>query len=180
LRLGPPDIHALSTKYERMLALRIAHDESRGDPSRPEPDPRAELADLARAFPGALRELDQLPLAVIRGRLAALRAAAEDPTRIERWMIAQDAFHELARGALAAKLWLGRTRAVTEDLRAAFRAEAPEHAREWADALESVASPPRGRLMDLVHARLAEALATTVEEARRLVEDGARASDAGR
>ena len=85
------------------------------------------------------------------------------------WMIAQDAFHRLARGALAAKRWLGKRKRITAQRRDDFAAHAPREARAWKDALADVASPPRGRLMDLVHARVAEELDVSVAEARRLV-----------
>jgi hypothetical protein len=124
---------------------------------------------LSRTWPGALRELDELPLDEIRSRIVALDRALADAARIERWMVAQDAFHRLARGALAAKRWLGKRKRITADLRAAFDEGAPHEARAWGDSLAEVASPPRGRLMDLVYARVASELETSAADARRLV-----------
>lgn len=163
------DLASLRTKYERLLVLRELHDRAKHDASFREPDPRPEMTALARTWPGSLRELDELPIDVIRSRIAALDRALDDATRIERWMIAQDAFHRLARGALAAKRWLGKRKRVTESVRDEFVAHAPREARSWADALADVARPPRGRLMDLVFARVARELDTSVAEARRLV-----------
>lgn len=163
------DLASLRQKYERLLALRQLHDRAKSDASFVEPDPRSEMTALARTWPGALRELDELPLDVIRTRLAALDRALRDAQRIERWMIAQDAFHRLARGALSAKRWLGRRKRITPQVREEFVAHAPREARVWKDALADVASPPRGRLMDLVHARVAAELDVSVAEARRLI-----------
>ena len=163
------DLASLRTKYERLLALRRLHDRAKTDASFVEPDPRSEMTSLARTWPGALRELDELPIDVIRTRIAALDHAVRDPARIERWMIAQEMFHRLARGALSAKRWLGKRKRITADVRAAFEENAPRDARPWKDALADIASPPRGRLMDLVHARVAAELDVSIAEARRLV-----------
>jgi hypothetical protein len=164
-----PDLASLRTKYERLLALRELHDRAKSDASFEEPDPRTEMTALARTWPGSLRELDELPIDVIRSRIVALDRALRDPSRTERWMIAQDAFHRLARGALSAKRWLGKRKRVTAIVREEFASRAPREARAWADVLADVASPPRGRLMDLVFARVAIELDTSVAEARRLV-----------
>ena len=163
------DLGSLRTKYERLLTLRELHDRAKSDPSFEEPDPRREMTSLARTWPGSLRELDELPLDVIRTRIAALDRALRDASRIERWMIAQDKFHRLARGVLAAKRWLGKRKRVTPALREEFDSHAPREAHAWADALADVAQPPRGRLMDLVFARVARELDTSVADARRLV-----------
>ena len=163
------DLASLRTKYERLLALRRLHDRAKSDPSFVEPDPRTEKTSLARTWPGALRELDELPIDVIHTRIAALDRASRDARLIERWMIAQDRVHRLARGALSAKRWLGKRKRITAEVRAAFDEGAPRDARLWKDALADVASPPRGRLMDLVFARVASELETSVADARRLV-----------
>ena len=164
-----PDLTSLRTKYERLLALRELHARAKDDASFAEPDPRKEMTALARTWPGSLRELDELPIDVIRTRITALDRALRDASRIERWMIAQDAFHRLARGALAAKRWLGKRKRITPAIREEFDAHAPREARAWRDALADVASPPRGRLMDLVFARVARELDTSIADARRLV-----------
>jgi len=165
----PPDLASLQAKYVRLLTLRELHDRAKADPSFVEPDPKNEMTALARTWPGALRELDELSIDVIRTRLSSLDRALLDASRIERWMIAQDAFHRLARGALAAKRWLGKRKRITPALRSDFQAHAPREARAWSSSLDAVATPPRGRLMEVVFARVAEALFLSVAEARRLV-----------
>jgi len=82
-------------------------------------------------------------------------------------MIVQQRFHALTRGALAAKRWLGKTRDVDRTTEAQFDATAPDEARPWRDALAGLARPPRGRVLDLVFARLAAELGLTAERARR-------------
>lgn len=165
----PADLDALLSKYERLVALRVLHDRAKADPTFVEPDPRPEMRAIAARWPGALRELDARPLDELRGRVDAIRAAAADPSRVARWMIAADLFHRHARAALAAKRWLGKDKRVTDVTREAFREAAPDDARAWEHALASIAAPPRGRVMELVLARVADELGVAREEARRLV-----------
>jgi hypothetical protein len=162
------ELDELALKYDEMLRLRLADD--RGEMA----DPRAAMAALAGRFPGALREIDELPLGVIRARRQALRAAGEDPSRIEPWMKAQALFHALTRGALCAKRWLAGHKTVDDDARQAFAREAAslcyaDDARAWAGDLARVARPPRGRVTDLVFERIAGELGVSNAEARHLV-----------
>lgn len=157
-----------------MLSLRVAHERARCDASFVEPDPRPAMASLAEEYPGSLREIDTLPLDVIAARIDALRSVERHPSRAEPWMVAQITFHRFARGALATKRWLAGRKSITPALRAAFtRATAtlPQgaDARLFAGDLETIATPPRGRLMDVVHARVAQTLDITAAEARALV-----------
>lgn len=156
-----------------MLHLRELHARAHADAGFVEPDPRAAMAELARRFPGALREIDELPIDVIRGRIAALAAAEADRAQLLPWMTAHAAFHRLARGALAAKRWLAG-RALTPALEAAFAEALPaltdaDDARAWADDLRAIADPPRGRVMDLVYDRLARELGVEITAARAAV-----------
>ena len=60
---------------------------------------RSEMRDLARDFPGALRELDELPFEVIARRLEQVTACA----RTEPWMIATLQYHRALAEILAAR-----------------------------------------------------------------------------
>jgi hypothetical protein len=173
------ELRALRDKYEEMLRLRLLHARAREQADFAEPDPRAAMAELARRFPGALRELDELPLDAIRGRIAALASAEADDTCREPWMHAQARFHALTRGALAVKRWL-RGRPLTPALVEAFPAalatmpEADE-ARAWSEDLAALARPPRGRLMEPIYARLARELGLELATARAAVMPPSRA-----
>lgn len=133
------------------------------------------MTQLARRFPGALRELDALPMETIEERLAALDAALADDSAWRPWMDAQLEYHALARGALAAKRFLRGARAVDDDAARRFVAHAEargEHKHEllaWAGDLERVARPPRGKLTHVVFAKLGERLGVSPAAARSLV-----------
>lgn len=161
-------ISALRDKYERIYELRVAHDRAANDASFSEADPRKAMASLADEFPGALRELDRLPLAQIEARLASLASAEEDPSCVEGWMIAQHTFHTYARGALATKRWLATNAPDEMEFRKALPALRAEAAL-FATTLEAVAFPERGRVMDLVYDRTAGDLGMTVRELRALL-----------
>ena len=178
--MRPEDLAALRRKYEEMLRLRLAHDA--GDPE----DPRRALRALASQFPGALRELDGLPLDVIQGRIAALAAAeAAGGAAPAPWMVAIDRFHVLTRGALCVKTWLAK-RAATgvidvldgeagrADVERTFAAAAgslcwADDARAWAGDFARIVSPPRGRVTELVFARIAAELGCSTADVRHLV-----------
>jgi len=155
------DLAALLRKYEEIRRLRVA---SRGDPTA---DPRDAMAELAREFPGALREADDLPPVDLEARIAALRGALDGSGATARWMQATARFHALARGALSAKRWLrgrrsaGGALALLEEHELATH-PFPEDARDWRDDLARVASPPGGRLTALVFDRLAVELGAPV------------------
>src|SRR5215213_4368889 len=104
--ISSEDLARLRSKYEAMKTLRELHARAKRDPSFVEPDPKAKLAALADAFPGALREIDELPLELIETRIRAIARAEIDASAIAEWMIVQASFHRFARGALAAKRWL--------------------------------------------------------------------------
>jgi hypothetical protein len=161
------DLAALRAKYEEMLRLRLAADA--GTPG----DPRRAMSALASQFPGALREIDDLTLDAIRERASELRAA-EDGGMVAPWMRATHLFHALTRGALCAKKWLAGRKAIDAATLTAFDREADalcwsDDARAWRDDLVRLASPPRGRVTELVYARVAAILGMTEENVRVLI-----------
>jgi hypothetical protein len=160
----------LHAKYAEMLAMRLAHDAGDEDPA----ETRIRMADLALRFPGALREIDDLELRTIRSRIAQLEAVLRGDKNIRPWMEALSLFHEFTRGALCAKRWLAGRKHIDLETQQEFAAQVanltfPEEARVWANDLARLASPPRGRVTELVYARIAQALGTNEREARRLV-----------
>jgi hypothetical protein len=164
----PERYSELRHKYAEMLAMRLAH--ARGE----DHDARERMAALASRFPGALREIDDLELDEIRRRIDALDSVTRAQVEPEMWMDAIAMFHTLERGALCAKRWLAGKKRVTAEHELAFRTALaslpwPEDARAWQGHLREIAHPPRGRLTDLVFARIAQSLGTSAREARRLV-----------
>ena len=163
-------VEKLRAKYAEMLAMRLLHASGNEDGALV----RARMAALASHFPGALRELDELELEEIRRRISRLDAVLQESSEAEPWMEAIGTFHVLARGVLAAKRWLDGRRRVDAALERAFEIELellpfPEELRGWAASLSLVAAPPRGRVMDLVFARVAAPRGVAEREARLLV-----------
>jgi hypothetical protein len=163
-------VEELRAKYAEMLAMRLVHASGLEDASLV----RVRMVALASRFPGALREIDDLELDEIRRRIERLDAVLQDASEIEPWMEAVGTFHTLARGILTVKRWLDGRRRVDAALERAFTMEMdrmafPEEVRPWAACLAQVAAPPRGRVMDLVFARVADRLGVSEPEARQLV-----------
>jgi hypothetical protein len=179
-------LEQLRAKYAEMLSMRLAHESGVESKARA----RRRMAELASRFPGALREIDELELAVIRDRIHRLDAALHGQSGVERWMEAVGLFHSLARGALQAKRWLAGRKTVDAATVLEYENDVVDmtekggaarttiHSADmskvddrlaWRSELARIAAPPRGRIMDLVFARVAQALGTTELEARSLV-----------
>jgi hypothetical protein len=163
-------LEELLAKYAQMLAMRVAH--ASGDDDADEA--RARMAEVASRFPGALREIDDLELEEIRRRIEVLGEVVHAGREAEPWMEAVAMFHAMARGALCAKRWLGGRKRVDSVVEREFERGVslllfPEDARGWRSDLARIASPPRGRVMDVVFARLAGELGISERAARRLV-----------
>ena len=160
---APALILGLCDKYQALLALRVHKSEAA---------PRAKLAALAAAYPGALRELDCLPLHVIERRLERLRAVAVGSAHVERWMTLQIAYHGCMRAVLRLRrALLAAGERSFEDPQAclqrlAYTAAADEPAPAWfSDAvLRSIVSPPRGRLNPWVVEHVARDQAVSPED----------------
>jgi hypothetical protein len=164
-------LEELRGKYAQILAMRVAH--ASGDDDDEE-QVRARMAEVAARFPGALRETDDLELAEIQRRIAVLDAVIHAGAEAEPWMEGVALFHAMARGALCAKRWLAGRKRVDLEVEQEFERGVasllfPEDARGWRSDLARIASPPRGRVMDVVFARLARELGISERAARRLV-----------
>jgi hypothetical protein len=136
---------ALRTKYRTLLSLRTAAGPVPGHELRPR------LAELARAFPGALRELDQLPLALIEARLSAIESVLECSAELELWMRLQIAYHGFMRAVLRIRRDLRRQTALDPDNPFGQIAYTPAEDEPPADrfdlaALRIIQKPPQGRL----------------------------------
>jgi len=93
-------IAVLRQKYREIKRLRMT-DASHGASGQAH-DPKREMAALARRFPGALRELDELPMERIDARLAELDAAL-DSGCVPEWAALQVGYHGTYRFALRIK-----------------------------------------------------------------------------
>jgi hypothetical protein len=162
--LAPPLVAALADKYRRLLALRLGAD------AQP---PVAELRALARQFPGALRELDQLPLEVIRVRLAALESVVTGDGALEQWMMLQASYHGVMRATLRIKRWSRswsrEPDSAARELAARYVPAPDEPAVDFFDAavLLTIRDPPGGRLNPLVLAAVARLHGVDADHVRR-------------
>ena len=166
----------LRSKYAEMLAMRVAD----ALPSEQRPgdrEVRARMRRLAERFPGSLREIDELPEGEIFRRIRALDIVLGTEREAEPWMEALALFHARTRGILVAKRWLRRRKRIDAALQERFERELvelpfPEDSRAWAAHLATVASPPRGRLLEAVFARMGRELQQPVPAVRALVFPG--------
>jgi hypothetical protein len=150
----------LRAKYEEIRALRLTDDGSY--------DPRERMAALAARFPGALREIDTLPLDEIERRIEALKQAERDPSHASKWMLAQHRFHTLTRDALTKRAF--RNPAGSEGAQSPLAEARGASATSAEGELEGAAlERERQKLMARVYATLAKELATTPHEAKALV-----------
>jgi hypothetical protein len=152
---------ALLRKYRRLSDLRRAR--AGGEPP---PDKRVFRA-LAQEFPGALNELDTLPLAEIDRRIEAL-LLAEEGGAVARWIPWMDRYHALMRAALYVKIRVARRPKLTDTEADALAARASRGAGSAvsADFVRAVQAPPNGRLNLVVFGALASAFGASADEIR--------------
>lgn len=170
-------LRSLREKYLALERLRQADADGGGG------DPRAEMAALAARFPGALRELDRLPLDEIDARLDTLGHAIDADARAPDWVRWQVALHGWLRAALRIRR-LARGVASPEVALARVHAgyvagpDEPPLTRVDAAFVAAVLHPPEGRLTRWAYVRVAAEFGTTPAA----VEDavfGRKAGDSG-
>jgi hypothetical protein len=158
--LSTQALSALRAKYQRMLEMRQLHDAGVAH------DPRPEMRTLAAQFPGALRELDELPLATITQRIAQLGAVIDQQAPVAPWMVWMVEYHGYWRAALRIRR-MGLPRAdlstALAQLRGRYVAAHDEPALETfeAETLAAVLKPAHGRLGAWVLSRIADAHGVT-------------------
>ena len=125
-------------------------------------DPKREMAELARRFPGALRECDELPIDEIERRLALLERVVAQREPAPEWALLQISYHGWMRAALRIKrLAAGRkaadAAAVMSELAQSYRPalDEPPLARFDEDAIRAILEPSDGRLNPWVYERVA-------------------------
>ena len=162
------DLRRLHAKYVTLESLRRARE--RGEPI-PE---KAVFQALAAELPGALHELDRLPMSEITARRLALESAL-DGGPVAPWMPAMALYHALYRAALYTKARLPRGRSrehpsagLSAEQASALARAASRHAsiEIGPDFIASVATPPAGRIGSAV---LAEVASRTGEAAGPLL-----------
>jgi hypothetical protein len=158
---GASALTRLLHKYGALAELRRAR-------ARGEPIPgKAVFLALAEEFPGALHELDRLPMEVIEARREALSAALRGGPE-EPWMAAVAGYHALYRAALFVKARVKKDVPPSAPEAAEMARRASRHAGVEVGAafVQAVARPERGRIRPVV---LAEVAARTgqAEEAVR-------------
>jgi hypothetical protein len=157
---SPQLLSGLVDKYTRLLRLRSVADVL---------PPRDELRSLARQFPGALRELDRLPLPLIEARLRELEQVLAEGCEPALWMRLQVSYHGFMRATLRVKRWSRgwpqEQSAALAALAARYVPAADEPALSFfdAEALGSIRRPPAGRLNPFVLAAVARLHGTTPE-----------------
>ena len=136
--------------------------------------PRAQLSALANEFPGALRELDQLPIDCIEQRLEAIERALARTSPVERWMELQSGYHGFMRATLRIRrLSRGRPLAVLDaqcelaELPYQPAEDEPPAQRFSAEDLATIRRPPAGRLNPWVLAQVAHDWGVTPELVRK-------------
>ena len=159
---GPEDretLQDLREKYAEMLRLRDL--DAAGDTA----DPRPAMRALAARFPGALREIDELPRETLASRLAEIERALIDPSARAGWMIAIARYHGRLRLALRIRRAIGAARTIE-----AARALGDPEIDALDDAsLAAIVRPPSGRLNRAVLAIVAAELGTSAREIERLL-----------
>jgi hypothetical protein len=162
-------LEGLLDKYVEMRRMRAEHVTGTAV------DPKREMRALAGRFPGALREIDELPLAVIDARIDELRKLlaskrGADAPSWARWSISYHGWMRVAlrvkRTPRTANLEEARERFL-EDYAPAPDEPAPDELT--AATFASLARPARGRLNPIVLARVAEAHGTTAAAVTRVL-----------
>lgn len=168
-------VAVLREKYREIKRLRTVDAEHVA--SGQAHDPKPQMAALARRFPGALRELDELPLERIDERLAELDAALV-AGRVPEWAALQIAYHGTYRFALRIKRRAARKGALDDEAleRAIARLLASPHGELASDEpdepraseldgelLRAILRPAGGRLQPWVLAQVARTLQVSPE-----------------
>ena len=160
-------IEALLDKYREIKRLREEH--AAGESA----DPRPRLRALARRFPGALRELDELPMEEIDARLMRLTAALERSEPAPVWVALQLGYHGWMRAALRIKrVAHGRGAAhaatVLAELSERYAPEPYDPALASFDValVAAILEPAAGRLNPWVYAQVATCLGVEPDQVR--------------
>ena len=175
---------ALIEKYRLMLAMRLEREalEEQGIlkfSGESGVQRRASSKELARQFPGALKELDRLCSGVLERKLKALEQSEAHDEALPLWAKISYDYHQLLREALAVKSWLAGKNfgpALDQDILESFQALDGQqyHSVNWPQAcrglhlLQQITNPPAGRLSQLVWEVLQERFSLSIQDMRAM------------
>lgn len=142
-------LEALLEKYSEMLRMRERDGRDDGH------DPRAEMAALARRFPGALREIDERPLEQIRSRIGQLQDARAGRGEVPPWAPLQASYHGVMRAFLRVRPLLrdrssSQARAAITEGYEQMSPDEPTLEALLGPVFTQLCSPPNGRLNGVV------------------------------
>ena len=144
------DLGAMGRKYRTLAELRARRQSgapnSEGGDSQPALA-RERLRELAREFPGSLRELDTLGAPELQRRAQVIEAAAQGGPR-EPWLDWIGAYHEMMRAALHIRAAAPAKKLLAGDEVARLIEQASVIAAVPLDDnfVHAVRSPPHGRI----------------------------------
>lgn len=132
-------------KYHEIRALRAHDSDEHAD------DPKPRMRALATRFPGALRELDELPFELLETRIVEVEAALRGDMAPPRWARLMLEYHAWMRAALDLRRAAGPSRDRERALAWIDRDFTPPGqtgpgAAELRAATDVVLRPPAGRL----------------------------------
>lgn len=135
-------------------------------------DPKPEMRRLAQRFPGALREIDELPLEVIEERVRILDAVVRGAEEPPEWAVYFVAYHGWMRAALRIKracLGCATSEEAVACVRASYEAapDEPELEELGEDGIAAITRPASGRLNPWVFERVAAAHGVSADHVRR-------------
>ncbi len=149
------ELRELLDKYLTMRALRA--ERAFTTPSR------TVLRAVSQRWPGVLAEIDRIAPELLEERIATLTAALECDAEPPLWARAWILTHARLRGALAIKFRLRGGRPLGDPT------TLPPDAAPYLDRIGEIASPPNGRLVELVYADVARELGLDPAEMRTLL-----------
>lgn len=157
---------ALLEKYREMRRMR------REDAAGLARDPRDEMRRLAQRFPGALREIDQLPLDEIEERVRMLEAVVGGRAEPPEWARYFVDYHGIMRAALRIKRMCLGTANLEEALACVREGyepapDEPSLAELGAEAVAAITRPEGGRLNPSVFDRVAVLHGVSPDRVRR-------------
>ena len=175
---------ALIEKYRLMLTMRLEREalEEQGIlkfTGESSVQRRAASKELARQFPGSLKELDRLSSGALEKKLEVLEQTEGLDETLPLWAKISYDYHQLLREALAIKSWLSGRKfdlAGEQEVLEAFQSLDGNqyHSAHWPPTcrgqhlLQEIMNPPGGRLSQLVWEVLQERFRLQIDEMQML------------